>query len=320
MFSMDINCLDSVKYLQQLIELLFQINERLKQISLSKINLSACLHIASVNEILIHLEKYPKIDIWSEHISLLQVLISKTQVNHCLTTASVYHLLNELYLFRTAGTIVNTHVNTENNTNIYYLLGRLIGDNVFQGRNALPLTIGQNSVGTVQKSSSTDDSHRSQNPGKLNAHQQEQNHIQTSTTTTTTSSSVVINEQQSLLKQSSSRKYVRISNHMEHPSYRHTLLQALNNSANNNNNTNGQHAISPIRKLSNRLLTKKQSPSPVLKDFYVPRMIHLSDNSCWSSREAMSQSETSGSKCLILTQQMLNGSTGKIKALAFDSF
>jgi hypothetical protein len=101
---------------------------------------------------------------------------------------------------------------------------------------------------------------------------------------------------------------VRISN-LEHPSYRHTILQALNTST--NNMTNPQHQISPIKKLSNRLLTKKPTPPPISKDFYVPRMIHLSDNSCWSSREAMSQSETSGSKCLILTQQMLNGSTGR---------
>ena len=317
MFSIDINCIDSLKYLQQLVELLFELDERLKQISSSKISLSACLHIACVNEILIHLEKYPKIDIWSEHIPLLQLLLSKTQPNHCLTTASVYHLLNDLYLFRTAGSIITTQINTENNTNIYYLLGRLIGDNVFQGRNALPLTIGQTNVGTVQKSSSTDDSHRSQSSQlrcKINSHQNEQNHIQTSSTTTTTSSSVILNEQQSLLKQpsSSSRKYVRISNHMENPSYRYTLLQALNASTNNtnNNNNNVQHQISPIKKLSNRLLTKKQTPPPVSKDFYVPRMVHLSDNSCWSSREAMTQSETSGSKCLILTQQMLNGSTG----------
>jgi len=35
----------------------------------------------------------------------------------------------------------------------------------------------------------------------------------------------------------------------------------------------------------------------------------LSDNSCWSSREGMTTSETSGSKCLILTQKMINGST-----------
>jgi hypothetical protein len=106
---------------------------------------------------------------------------------------------------------------------------------------------------------------------------------------------------------------VRISNHfspIENPTYRHTLLQALNATTNNNNN-HTQHQLSPIKKISNRLITKKHTPPPVSIESYVPRMIHLSDNSCWSSREAMTQSETSGSKCLILTQQMLNGSTGK---------
>ena len=135
MFSIDINTNDTTKYLQHLIELLFQIDERLKQMSLlpsTVINLAACLHIGCVHEILIHLEKYPKIDIWSEHLALLQLLMTKTQANHCLTTASIYHLLNDLYLFRTAGSIVSTQINTVNNTNIYYLLGRLIGDNVFQ--------------------------------------------------------------------------------------------------------------------------------------------------------------------------------------------
>ncbi|CAF0743350.1 unnamed protein product [Adineta steineri] len=312
-FSIDTNTDDSVKSIQQLVELLFQLEERLKQISSSTINLSACLHIGCVHEILIHLENYPKIDLWSEHISLLQLLISKTQINHCLTTSAVYHLLNDLYLFRTAGLIVSTQIN---NTNIYYLLGRLIGDNVFQGRNTLPLTIGHTNIGTVQKSSSTDDSHHSQSSqyhDKLNC-QKEENHIQmsTTTTTTTTSSSVVLNEQQSLLKHSSStsaRKHVRISNHIsttDNPSYRHTLLQALNGTTNNNNHI--QQQINPIKKISNRLVTKKDSSPSVLKD-YVPRMILLSDNSCWSSREAMTPSETSGSKCLILTQQMLNGST-----------
>jgi hypothetical protein len=312
MFSIDINSNESIKNLQQLIELLFQIDERLKQISVSTINLSACLHIACVHEILIHFEKYPKIDIWSEDITLLQLLITKTQINHCLTTSSVYHLLNDLYLFRTAGSIINT----DNNPNIYYLLGRLIGDNIFQGRNTLPLTISHTNIGTVQKSSSTDDSQSSKNHCKLNS-QKEQNHIQTSTTTT--SSSGIINEQQSLLKQpsSSSRKHVRISNHLfsiENSSYRHTLLQALNGTTTTTNN-NTQHQISPIKKFSNRLITKKPTPPPVLKDCYIPRMIHLSDNSCWSSREAMTQSETSGSKCLILTQQMLNGSTGTKKTI-----
>ncbi|CAF1388591.1 unnamed protein product [Adineta ricciae] len=310
MFSIDTNTDDSVKTIQQLVELLFQLEERLKQLSSSTIQLAACLHIGCVHEILIHLENYPKIDLWSEQITLLQLLMSKTQANHCLTTATVYHLLNELYLFRTAGSIVSAQIN---NVNIYYLLGRLIGDNVFQGRNALPLTIGHTNMGTVQKSSSTDDSHHSQSSqyrGILNS-QKEDNHIQMSTTTTnttTTSSSGVLNEQQSLLKQSSSRKHVRISNHfptIENPSYRQTLLQALNGT----NNTSPNHqSINPIKKISNRLIAKKEASPSVLKD-YVPRMIHLSDNSCWSSREAMTPSEASGSKCLILTQQMLNGST-----------
>lgn len=132
LFTIDMNADDSIKCLQQLVELLFQIDERLKQISSTKINLSACLHIGCVHEILIHFEKYPKIDVWSEHITLLHLLISKAQPNHCLTTTSVYHLLNDLYLFRTAGSIVSTQMNVANNTNIYYLLGRLIGDNVFQ--------------------------------------------------------------------------------------------------------------------------------------------------------------------------------------------
>lgn len=188
--------------------------------------------------------------------------------------------------------------------------------NTFKGRNTLPITICNSNVGTVQKSSSTDDSHNSQSSElrcKLNS-QKEQNHIQASTTTTT-SSSIVLNEQQTLLKKSSSslsstRKHVRISNHlssMENPSYRQTLLQALNAST---KISNVQDQISPIKKLSNRFAPKKAAGSPISKDFYVPRMIHLSDNSCWSSREAMVQSEASGSKCLILTQQMLNGSTG----------
>lgn len=128
-FSIDTDTDDATNAIQQLVELLLQLEERLKQLSSSSLQLAACLHLGCVHEILIHLENYPKIDLWSEQISLLQLLMSKTQVNHCLTTAAVYHLLNELYLFRTAGMIVSAQVN---NTNIYYLLGRLIGDNVFQ--------------------------------------------------------------------------------------------------------------------------------------------------------------------------------------------
>lgn len=131
-FSLDIDHQDPSKSLQNLIELLFQIDERLKQLASNTIQLKACLHVGNVQEILIHLDKYPKVDLWSDHISLLQLLMSKIQPNHCLTTAPVFHLLNDLYLFRTAGFIVNTQINVSNNTNIYYLLGRLTGDNVFQ--------------------------------------------------------------------------------------------------------------------------------------------------------------------------------------------
>lgn len=141
MFSTDIDTNESIKCLQQLVELLLQIDERLKQLSSSKIHLAACLHVGSVEEILIHLDKYPKVDLWSEHVALLQLLMTKTQANHCLATASVYHLLNGLYLFRTAGSIVSAQMNTANNTNIYYLLGRLIGDNVFQVRVATELAM-----------------------------------------------------------------------------------------------------------------------------------------------------------------------------------
>jgi len=127
MFSIDLN--NSLNSIQKLVEFLFQINDCLKTL---QINLTACLHIGSINEILIHFQKYPKIDLWSEHITFIQLLISKIQLNHCLITSSVYHLLNDLYLFRTAGSIINTQMNIDNNTNIYFLLGRLIGENIFQ--------------------------------------------------------------------------------------------------------------------------------------------------------------------------------------------
>ena len=133
LFSIDISKgNDPIQGLQELVELLFHIDERLKQISSLSIQLAACLHIGSVQEILIHLEKYPQIDMWGEHVALVQLLITKTQANHCLSTAPVYHLLNDLYLFRTAGSIVGAQTSSATNTNIYYLLGRLIGDNVFQ--------------------------------------------------------------------------------------------------------------------------------------------------------------------------------------------
>ena len=267
-FSMDLN--NSLKSIQQLVELLFQITEHTKTF---QINLTACLHIGYVNEILIHFSKYPKIDIWSEHISFIQSLMSKVQLNHCLITSTVYQLLNDLYLFRTAGSIANTQMNIENNTNIYFLLGRLIGDNVFQGRNALPITINQSTNGSIPKSSSTDESQFSQNQYKHNS-QTDKN------LSTTTSSSGIHNDQQSLLKQSS-RKHVRISNSNQ-PTYRNSLLQALNPT------TNHLHQISPIKKLS--------------------KMIHVREDSRWGAKDV----GTSENKCLMLTQNMINGSTGKL--------
>ncbi|CAF1131625.1 unnamed protein product [Adineta steineri] len=241
-FSLDLN--NSSKSIQQLVELLFQIDEYIKSY---QINLTACLHIGSIHEILIHFIKYPLIDIWSEHILFIQLLISKIQLNHCLVTSTVYHLLNDLYLFRTAGSIIDTQINIENNTNIYFLLGRLIGDNVFQGRNTLPLIINQPNNDTIPKSSSTDESHFSQNDKNF------------SITTTTTTSSDIINDQQSLLKQST-RKHVRISNQNSfQTSYRDTLLQALSPP------TNNSHQTGPVKKITN--------------------LIYSGDNNGWSSKE-----------------------------------
>ncbi|CAF3406360.1 unnamed protein product [Rotaria sp. Silwood1] len=268
-FSMDVS--SSLKSIQELVELLFQIDEHIK---LLQINFTACLHIGCINEILIHFEKYPKIDIWSEHISFIQLLMSKIQQNHCLVTSSVYHLLNDLYLFRIAGSVINTPMNIENNTSIYFLLGRLIGDNIFQGRNALPLTINQPNNDTIPKSSSLDDSQCSQYQYKHNSHNDKN-----PSTTTTTSSSGILNDQQSLLKQSL-QKHKRTSNtNSSQSSYRHTLLQALDPTANT------LHQISPIKKLS--------------------KLIHSNENNRWSSKETV----TSANKYLMLTQKLLNKST-----------
>ena len=72
MFSMDLN--NSLQSIQQLIELLFQIHQRIQSL---QIHLTACVHIGSIHELLIHLKKWPRIDLWSEHISFLQLLLSK---------------------------------------------------------------------------------------------------------------------------------------------------------------------------------------------------------------------------------------------------
>lgn len=126
LFSMDIH--SSNIAILSLVELLFQIEEHLKDRFQSKISLSACLHVARVNEIFIHFEKSPKIDLWTEDLSFVRSLMSHVPANHCLATKPVYQLLNDFYLFRTAGSIQRL----DHQSNIYYLLGRLIGENIFQ--------------------------------------------------------------------------------------------------------------------------------------------------------------------------------------------
>ena len=129
--------LDLTSSIEDLIELLFQINEHLQ------IPLTACIHIGRITEVLIHLQTSPKLDIWSEDLTFLEYLLSKIPLNHCLITSPVYQIIHHLYLFRTAGMIIKTGLNIENNSHVYYLLGRLIGENIFHGRNTLPLTINQ---------------------------------------------------------------------------------------------------------------------------------------------------------------------------------
>ena len=152
-FSMDLS--SSLKSIEDLVELLFQIHEHLQS---HEICLAACVHICPITEILIHLRNSPRIDLWSEHLSLMEYLLSKIQVKHCLITSSVYQVLQNLYLFRTAGAIIQTRWKIELNSQIYYLLGRLMGENVFQGRHTLPLTINQsqrNSLSITDPSASS---------------------------------------------------------------------------------------------------------------------------------------------------------------------
>ncbi|CAF1303702.1 unnamed protein product, partial [Didymodactylos carnosus] len=221
-------------------ELLFVVQEKLllkkKQLGLT-IRLCSCVHIGTVNEILLHLEKQLKTDLWSEHITLINRLLNKTQPNHCLTTSTAYTPLKDLYLFRTAGTITNNDTTT---FQIYYLLGRLIGDNIFQGRNTLPLNIGITPfTNTVQTSTSTDSGHSSHLPNGSS----HPNNTKPATTSTSTSSStdqqtpLVVLEKQIGEEQKLSQKHVRINsslssmvtNNFEQSSYinRSTLLRAL---------------------------------------------------------------------------------------------
>jgi hypothetical protein len=128
LFSVDIQT--SRTDLFALVELLFQIDQRLKHDVHRQGHLSACLHIARVNEIFVHFQKQPKVDLWSDDIAFIRHVMSSVPADHCLATKSVYRLLNELYLFRTAGSIHTVN----HQSNIFYLLGRFIGENIFQVR------------------------------------------------------------------------------------------------------------------------------------------------------------------------------------------
>lgn len=137
------------------------------------------------------------------------------------------------------------------------------------------MTINQLNRDSIPKSSSADDSQLSQYQYKQHCQENK------NPSTTTTSSSGNINDQQSLLKQNS-RKNIRTSNpNSNQASYRQSLLQALDPTANT------LYQISPIKKLS--------------------KIIHLGDNNCWSSKETI----TSNSKYLMFTQKLLKKPTGK---------
>jgi len=139
------------------------------------------------------------------------------------------------------------------------------------------LTINQLNNDTIRKSSSTDDSQFSQHQYKTNSQNDKNPSV-----TTTTSSSGILNDQQSLLKQSS-RKQIRISNlNSNQSSYRQTLLQALNPT------TDNFHQLNSVKKLS--------------------KMIHSTEKNSWSANETTT---TNDKKCLMLTQNMINGSTGE---------
>jgi hypothetical protein len=107
-----------------------------------------------------------------------------------------------------------------------------------------------NNNNTIRKSSSTDESQFSQHQYKNNSQNDKNPSI-----TTTTSSSGIINDQQSLLKQSS-KKYIRIS---KQPSYRQTLLQALNPTTENlyQINSNDKKCLMLTQNIINRSTGEK---------------------------------------------------------------
>lgn len=98
--------------------------------------------MGSVTEALVHTEK-PRIDNWGDGILVAEHLLNQAELNHCIVTADVYSILKDRYLYRPAGSfyIENKETNEQRYITIYYLLGRLIGDNIFKGRNSLPKII-----------------------------------------------------------------------------------------------------------------------------------------------------------------------------------
>jgi hypothetical protein len=103
------------------------------------------LNVGQVTEALMHTDT-PTINNWGEGILISNHLVSQSDFNHCIVTEEVYNLLNDKYLYRPAGSFLVEYTTTFKQQeqqsaqyiSIYYLLGRIIGDNIFKGRYSLP--------------------------------------------------------------------------------------------------------------------------------------------------------------------------------------
>ena len=131
--------------LSLLVEFLFAIQEKINDFN-DKMNtncsICASINIGCVTEALVHTEK-PRIDNWGDGVLVADHLLAQSEPNHCIVTEDVYHILKDRYLYRPAGSfyIENKETRDQRYITIYYLLGRLIGDNIFKGRNSLPKVI-----------------------------------------------------------------------------------------------------------------------------------------------------------------------------------
>lgn len=126
-----------------LIEFLFSIQEKINDFN-DKMNfncsISASINIGHVTEALVHVEK-PQIDNWGNGILLAKLIGDQAEPNHCVVTEDVYNILKDRYLYRPAGSfIVDDSITClpTPHIQIYYLLGRIIGDNIFKGKQSLP--------------------------------------------------------------------------------------------------------------------------------------------------------------------------------------